>query len=94
MIDLRTLRPLDIDTVITSVEKTHRAIVVEETWKTGGFAGEVASLIHEGAFDYLDAPVQRIAGEEVPAPYSSVLEQLAFPDAQRVIEKARSLLSS
>lgn len=94
VVDLRTLRPLDIDTVIASVKKTHRALVVEETWKTGGFAGEISSLIHEQAFDYLDAPVQRVAGEEVPAPYASVLEDLAFPDAKRVIENVRSLLSS
>ena len=92
VIDLRTLRPLDIETVIASVKKTHRAIVVEETWLTGGFAGEIASLIHENAFDYLDAPVMRIAGADVPTPYTSVLEQLAFPDPPRVVKGVHSIL--
>ena len=92
VIDVRTLRPLDSETVVASVKKTHRALVVEEVWKTGGFAGEVASLIHEHAFDYLDAPVMRIAGEDVPSPYTSVLEQLAIPDPPRVVEGVHSLL--
>ena len=92
VIDLRTLRPLDLDTVVNSVKKTHRALVVEEVWKTGGFAGEVASLIHENAFDYLDAPVMRIAGEDVPTPYTGVLEKLAFPDAPKIVEGVHSLV--
>ncbi len=70
VIDLRTLRPLDMETVVSSVKKTHRALIVEETAKFGGFAGEVAAQVQEEAFDYLDSPVGRVAGEEVPIPYS------------------------
>ena len=86
VVDLRTLRPLDIATVVESVKKTGRAVVVEETWRTGGFAGEVASAIQEGAFDYLDGPVGRVGGVEVPAPYSSGLEAAAIPTADRILE--------
>ena len=84
VVDLRTLRPLDVDTLAASVQKTNRAIVVEETWRTGGFAGEVASAIQERAFDYLDGPVARVGGLDVPAPYSGPLEAATIPDAERV----------
>ncbi len=87
VIDLRTLRPLDVDTVIQSVKKTGRAIVVEEFWRTGGFAAEVASQIQEKAFDYLDGPVGRVGGVEVPAPYSSKLEPAAIPDDRSIIRE-------
>ena len=70
VIDLRTLRPLDMDTVLESVKKTSRVVVVEEAWRTGGFAGEIASSIQEEAFDHLDGPVIRVAGADVPAPYA------------------------
>jgi pyruvate/2-oxoglutarate/acetoin dehydrogenase E1 component len=93
VVDLRSLRPLDTETVVESVQKTHNALVVEETHKLGGFAGEVVSRIQEDAFDYLDAPVVRVAGEEVPIPYSMALEHLAIPDASRVAEAARQLLN-
>ena len=93
VIDLRTLRPLDTETVAESVKKTHNALVVEETHKLGGFAGEVVSRIQEDAFDYLDAPVVRVAGEEVPIPYSVALEHLAFPDVPRVVQASRRLLN-
>ena len=86
VIDLRTLRPLDMDTVIDSVKKTNRAVVVEETWKTGGFAGEIVSTIQEEAFDYLDGPVARVGGIDVPAPYAAKLEAAALPDADRVLQ--------
>jgi len=92
IVDLRSLRPLDMDTVMKSVEKTHNVIVLEETWKTGGFGGEIASQIVELGFNFLDSPIMRIGGEDVPAPYTYVLEGLAFPDAERVIKGARSLL--
>ena len=92
VIDLRTLRPLDTETVVESVKKTHRAVVVEETHKLGGFAGEVSSQVQEQAFDYLDAPVQRVAGPEVPMPYSMPLERLAVPDAERIAEAVRGVL--
>jgi pyruvate/2-oxoglutarate/acetoin dehydrogenase E1 component len=92
VVDLRTLRPLDAETVVASVKKTHNALVVEETHKLGGFAGEVVSQIQEEAFDFLDSPVGRVAGEEVPVPYSMTLEPLAIPDAPRVAKAARQLL--
>ena len=87
VIDLRTLRPFDIATVVESVKKTSRAIVVEEAWRTGGFAGEVASAIQEEAFDYLDGPVLRVGGLDVPAPYSGPLEAVTIPDAARVVDE-------
>ncbi len=92
VIDLRTLRPLDTETVVESVKKTHRAVVVEETHRIGGFGGEVSSQIQEQAFDFLDAPVQRVAGPEVPMPYSMPLERLAIPDVDRVTQAVRGVL--
>ena len=86
VIDLRTLSPLDMDTIVESVKKTGRAVVVEERWKTGGFAGEVASAIQEAAFDDLDGPVARIGGLDVPSPYAAGLESAALPDAGAVLD--------
>ena len=86
MIDLRTLRPLDMQTVIESVKKTNRAVIVEETWKTGGFAAEIASAIHEQAFDYLDGPVARVGGVDVPAPYAGNLEAATLPSADTILQ--------
>ena len=86
VIDLRTLRPLDIDTVVESVKKTNRAVVVEETWRTGGFAAEIASSVQEAAFDYLDGPVVRVGGADVPAPYASKLEAATLPSAEQVVQ--------
>jgi pyruvate dehydrogenase E1 component beta subunit len=94
VLDLRTMRPLDVESIVNSVKKTHRAVVVEETWKTGGFAAEIVSLIQENAFDYLDAPVLRVAGEEVPAPYSAPLENLAFPDPAKVVGTVRAVFGA
>lgn len=91
VIDLRTLRPLDVETVVESVKKTGRAVIVEEFWKTGGFAGELVSSIQEEAFDFLDGPIGRIAGIEVPAPYSRELEAATIPDAKRVLQTIRDL---
>ncbi len=87
VIDLRTLKPFDIETIVASVKKTNRAVVVEEAWKTGGFAGEIASAIHEEAFDYLDGPVVRVGGLDVPAPYSRDIEAATIPDANRVVRE-------
>ena len=90
VIDLRTLRPLDMETVVESVKKTNRAVVVEETWRTGGFAAEIASTIQEEAFDSLDGPVARVGGVDVPTPYAGNLEAAALPSADnvaRAIEK-------
>ena len=92
VVDLRTLRPLDIDTVAESVKKTHRAIVVEETSKLGGFGGEVVSQIQEEVFDYLDTPVRRIAGAEAPIPYAMPLEQIAIPSGATVAALAREVM--
>lgn len=89
VIDLRSLRPLDYETVIESVRKTNRAVVVEEAWRTGGFSAELASAIQEEVFDYLDGPVARVGGEDVPTPYARPLEAAVIPSAERVLEAIR-----
>ena len=86
MVDLRTLRPLDTQTVVESVVKTSHAVVVEEAWRTGGFGAELASTIQEEAFDSLDGPVARVGGVEVPTPYSARLEAASLPDAERIVK--------
>ena len=85
VVDLRTLRPLDMETIFQSVRKTGRVAVIEEAWRTGGFAAEVAVQIQEACFDHLDGPVARIAGEDVPQPYAINLERASIPDAKKVI---------
>jgi pyruvate dehydrogenase E1 component beta subunit len=92
VIDLRTLRPLDIDTVIASVKKTSRAVVVEDDWRTGGFAGEISSLIQERAFDYLDAPVARVCGADVPMPYNKRLETAALPSEEQIVAAVKGMM--
>lgn len=92
VVDLRSLRPLDEETVVESVKKTHRAVAVQEQWRFYGVGSEIAAILQEQAFDYLDAPVQRVSGAEVPAPYARNLELLAFPDEQRVIDAVRRAL--
>ena len=91
VIDLRSLLPLDSQTFIDSVHKTNRAVVVEETWEFGGFAGEVIAQINEKAFDSLDGPVLRVCGPNVPTPYSRPLELLTIPTPEMVADKVRSL---
>jgi len=91
VIDLRTLRPLDTEAVIESVKKTSRALVVEHAWRSGGFGAELAAQIQELAFDSLDAPVARVAGVEVPMPYSFELEKAALPSESQVIEAVRAM---
>jgi pyruvate dehydrogenase E1 component beta subunit len=86
VIDPRTLRPLDLDTIVKSVEKTNRCVIVEEGWPHGGVGANLAALIAEQAFDDLDAPIQRVTGADVPMPYSKPLEQLAFPHEPQVID--------
>ena len=88
MIDPRTLRPLDLDTILESVRKTNRAVIVEEGWPHGGVGANLAALIQEQAFDYLDAPVERVTGADVPMPYSKPLEQAAFPHEEHVVQAA------
>jgi pyruvate dehydrogenase E1 component beta subunit len=92
VIDLRSIRPFDEETLIRSVEKTHRAVTVQEQWRWFGVASEVAAIIQEGAFDSLDAPVQRVSGAEVPAPYARNLELAAFPSEKQVTNAARRAL--
>ncbi|HEX3493890.1 MAG TPA: pyruvate dehydrogenase complex E1 component subunit beta [Methylocella sp.] len=89
VIDLRTIRPMDNETIIRSVEKTGRCVTVEEGWPQSGVGAEITAKIMEGAFDYLDAPVIRICGKDVPMPYAATLEKLALPSAEEVIEAAR-----
>ena len=86
VIDLRTIRPLDIDTVITSVKKTNRAVIVEDDWLFGGFGGELSAQIMERAFDWLDAPVARVSCKDVPLPYNRNLEFAALPSEEDVVE--------
>jgi len=92
VIDLRTLRPLDMDTVVASIAKTHRAVIVDEMWKTGSFAGEVMARIMELAFDQLDAPVARVCSREVPMPYAKHMEEAALPQVERIVAAAKGLL--
>jgi len=92
LIDLRTLNPLDITTVTTSVKKTNRAIIVEEDWKTGGTGAEISAQIYERVFTALDAPVIRVAGKDVPMPYAKNLERAAIPQVEDVIQAAINIL--
>ena len=91
VIDLRTLRPLDMDTVISSVRKTNRIVAAEEGWPTCGIGAEIAARIVEHAFDYLDAPPTRVAGTDVPMPYAANLEQMALPQADDIAAAARAV---
>src|SRR5450755_2053750 len=91
VIDLRSLKPMDTDTIIASVQKTGRAVTVEEGWQQSGVGAEIAARIMEHAFDYLDAPVARVSGKEVPMPYAANLEKLALPSIAEVIEAAKSV---
>src|SRR4051812_21798131 len=91
VIDPRTLRPLDLDTILASVRKTNRAVIVEEGWPHGGVAANLAALIQEQAFDYLDAPIKRVSGADIPMPYSKPLEQIAFPHEEQIVDAVRAL---
>src|SRR6187399_1117699 len=91
VIDLRTLRPMDTDTIIESVKKTGRAVTVEEGWQQSGVGAEVAARIMEHAFDYLDAPVARVSGKDVPMPYAANLEKLALPSVTEIVEAAKAV---
>jgi pyruvate dehydrogenase E1 component beta subunit len=93
VIDLRTIRPLDTETIIESVKKTSRCVSVEEGWPAAGIGAEIAAVIMEHAFDYLDAPVKRVAGVDVPLPYAANLEKLALPQASHIIEVVREVCS-
>jgi pyruvate dehydrogenase E1 component beta subunit len=92
VVDLRSIRPFDTETIVKSVEKTGRAVVVEEQWRWFSVASEVAAHLQEHAFDYLDAPVERVSGAEVPAPYARNLEIAAFPSEDDIIDAVNRVL--
>ena len=92
VVDLRVLRPLDMATVLASVAKTHRAIVIDEAWRTGSLAAEVSAQVMEGAFYDLDRPVARVCSAEVPIPYAKHLEDAALPRVDTVVATARAML--
>jgi pyruvate dehydrogenase E1 component beta subunit len=92
VVDLRTLRPLDMEPVFESFKKTNRAVVVEEGWKSYGVGAEISSRIYEGAFDYVDAPIVRVAQKEVPLPYNRTLEQSALPQVPDVVSAVKEVL--
>jgi pyruvate dehydrogenase E1 component beta subunit len=92
VVDLRTLRPLDMDPVLASFRKTNRAVIVEEGWKSYGVGAEISARIYEEAFDYADAPIKRVAQKEVPLPYNQALEQSAIPTIDDVIRAVKEVL--
>ncbi len=93
VIDLRTLRPMDTDTIVASVQKTGRIVTVEEGWPQGGIGAEICARVTAQAFDYLDAPPARVTGKDVPMPYAANLEKLALPSVAEVVEAAKAVLS-
>lgn len=94
VIDLRSLRPLDEQTIIDSVKRTHRVLIVDEGWRSGGISAELFARVMERAFYELDAPVRRICSEEVPLPYAAHLEQAALPQVSNIVSSAREMVSS
>lgn len=92
VIDLRSLRPLDMKPIIQSFKKTNRAVIAEEGWKSFGVGSEIAAQIYEQAFDYVDAPVKRVAQKEVPLPYNRSLEQLALPNEEEIVQAVKEIL--
>jgi len=92
IVDLRTLRPLDMEPVLESFKKTNRAVIVEEGWKSFGVGAEISTRIYEEMFDYIDAPIQRVAQKEVPLPYNRTLEQMALPQVEDVIRAVKEVL--
>ena len=92
VIDLRTLAPLDLGTVLRSVRKTNRVVIAHEACRRGGFGGELAAQIQEEAFDFLDAPIQRVGALDVPIPYSKPMEEYVIPDEERIVTAARRVL--
>ncbi|WP_415884344.1 alpha-ketoacid dehydrogenase subunit beta [Neptuniibacter sp. QD34_54] len=91
VIDLRCLRPLDKKTLLESLSRTHRAVIIDESWKTGGMAAEISALLMEEGFWQLDAPVTRVCSQEVPIPYPEHLEQAALPQVEDILEAVRQL---
>jgi pyruvate dehydrogenase E1 component beta subunit len=93
VVDPRTLKPLDVDTIVASVKKTGRLVVVEEGWRFAGMGAQIAESVYSAAFDYLDAPIARVTGEDVPIPYTRSLEDLAIPDRARIVRAVQRLLA-
>jgi pyruvate dehydrogenase E1 component beta subunit len=91
VIDLRTLKPMDVETIVESLKKTGRLVTIEEGWKQSGVGAEIAARMMEEAFDYLDAPVMRVTGKDVPMPYAANLEKLALPSVAEVVEAAKAV---
>jgi pyruvate dehydrogenase E1 component beta subunit len=91
VIDLQSLAPLDEETIYRSIRKTNRAVVVHESWRNTGFGAEIVSRIQENVFDYLDAPVGRVAGQDIPLPFSPALEKKAVPDATDILRAVKKL---
>ena len=92
VIDLRCLRPLDTQTILASIAKTHRAVIIDEGWKTGSLAGEIIAQIMEGGFDELDAPVGRVCSADVPIPYAGHLEDAALPQVETIVNTVRAMV--
>jgi pyruvate dehydrogenase E1 component beta subunit len=91
VVDLRTIRPMDIDTVVESVKKTNRLVTVEEGWGPMGVGAEVAAKVTELAFDWLDAPPMRVHQEDLPLPYAANLEALSLPSVERIVKAAKAV---
>jgi pyruvate dehydrogenase E1 component beta subunit len=94
IIDLRTIRPIDYDTVITSVKKTNRLVIVEEAWPLGSIATEVTFKVQKDAFDYLDAPILRVTSADVPLPYAPTLIEAALPNPTKIIAAVKQVMYS
>jgi pyruvate dehydrogenase E1 component beta subunit len=92
IVDLRSLRPLDMHPVLESFKKTNRAVIVEEGWRSYGVGSEVAARIYEEAFDYIDAPIKRVAQKEVPLPYNRTLEQMALPQVEDIVKAVKEVI--
>ena len=92
IVDLRSLRPLDMEPVLVSFKKTNRAVIVEEGWRSYGVGSEVAARIYEEAFDYVDMPIKRVAQQEVPLPYNRALEQMALPQVEDIVKAVREVM--
>ncbi len=91
VIDLRSIRPLDTETIVKSVQKTNRIVSCEEGWPFSGIGSELAALMMEAAFDWLDAPLARVCAKDVPLPYAANLEALALPQAADIVEAAKTV---
>jgi 2-oxoisovalerate dehydrogenase E1 component beta subunit len=91
VLDLRSLLPMDDDAILSTVKKTHRALIVHEDTRTGGIAGEITARLNEGAFEWLDAPVMRVTAADVPLPYSPPLEDYVLPQTADIVKAARVL---